>query len=75
MTKTLSADFPGSLYTQACDGCNPYEICPKCKYLYENGGQCGGCHVFYIPEEDQDNYIEGLKEKASLASDSKRTVE
>ena len=61
MSHTLTAPFPGSLFTKACNGCDPKEKCLKCKYLYENGGQCGGCHVLYLPEEDQAEYIEWLK--------------
>jgi len=59
MTK-LSADMPGSLYTAGCKGCNPIETCLKCKYLYKNGGQCGGCHVFYLDEEQQQDYIDSM---------------
>ena len=63
----LNADFPGSLYTEGCKGCDPREKCLKCKYLYEKGGQCGGCHVFYIDEDQQDDYIES---QLSMDSDS-----
>ena len=59
MTK-LNADMPGSLYTEACKGCNPYEQCLNCKYLYENGGQCGGCHVLYLDEYKQQDYIDSM---------------
>ena len=51
---------PGSLPAPGCMECNPYETCPKCKYLYENGGQCGGCHVFYLDEEQQQDYIDSM---------------
>ena len=45
------------LPSEGCKECDPYEVCPKCKYLYENGGQCGGCHVFYLPDEDIDDSL------------------
>jgi len=65
----LTGAFPGSTHSKACNGCDPREKCLKCKYLNENGGQCGGCHIFYMDEELQDDYI---KDQLSIESASLR---
>lgn len=43
--------MPGALPSEGCKNCNPHEKCPQCEYLVENGGQCGGCHVFFLNED------------------------
>jgi len=47
----MKATMPGALPSKGCEGCNPYEKCLPCEYRLENGGQCGGCHVFFIDED------------------------
>lgn len=60
-TKKLTAPMPGAFFNEGCHGCDPVKHCLPCEYLYENGGQCGGCHVFYIDEERQEAQIEWIK--------------
>jgi len=40
-----------------CDGCayRPEELedkCANCSNLLENGGQCGGCNNWFLPDKE-----------------------